>query len=387
MIPKTLVLMGLVALVWPGLPPQAQDLRRHHEQIRRLRKEIRDFEQKIAESQRQEQSILGYLANLDLEIDLIHSLLQKLRAEEAQKKRQVAELEQSLKRTEEELARLKEAFARRLVYFYKYGRIKDLELLLSARSINQGLLWIEYQKRLSEHDRRNYLKIREKQEQLRQDRARLAREIEHLQSVIAEQRAEEKRLKEKKKKRQEVLAEVRQDTELLRQQMAEKERAVEEIRNIIADLERQARRPESELIKPNVPFAQLKGRLRWPTQGQIVTHFGRYVHPELKTVTENIGIDIQAPAGAPVYAVASGRVTAIRWQRGRGNIIIVSHYGGYYTVYTHLQEIWVGLQEEVTMGQVIGTVGESGSLSGPMLHFEIWHGTSKLNPEMWLQTS
>jgi murein DD-endopeptidase MepM/ murein hydrolase activator NlpD len=122
----------------------------------------------------------------------------------------------------------------------------------------------------------------------------------------------------------------------------------------------------------------------WPVAGKIIARFGQYRHPELKTVTENIGIDIQAGAGNPVKVVASGRVTVITWQRGRGNIVIVSHYGGYYTVYTHLQEIQVDLQEEVSMGQVIGTVGESGSLKGPMLHFEIWRGEEKLDPEVWL---
>jgi len=102
---------------------------------------------------------------------------------------------------------------------------------------------------------------------------------------------------------------------------------------------------------------------------------------------ENIGIEIEAPEGSPVQVVASGKITKITWQRGRGNIVIVSHYGGYYTVYTHLEEILVDLLEDVEPGQVIGSVGESGSLKGPVLHFEVWKGTTKLNPENWLAKS
>ena len=139
--------------------------------------------------------------------------------------------------------------------------------------------------------------------------------------------------------------------------------------------------------KPGTLFSELRGGMIWPTEGRIVTRFGKVKHPELKTITENIGIEIEAPEGSPVQVVASGKITKITWQRGRGNIVIVSHYGGYYTVYTHLEEILVDLLEDVEPGQVIGSVGESGSLKGPVLHFEVWKGTTKLNPENWLAKS
>ena len=141
------------------------------------------------------------------------------------------------------------------------------------------------------------------------------------------------------------------------------------------------------LPKSGTLFSELRGGMIWPTEGQIVTRFGRVKHPELKTVTENIGVEIKAPEGSPVQVVAGGKITKITWQRGRGNIVIVSHYGGYYTVYTHLGEILVDLLETVESGQVIGSVGESGSLKGSILHFEVWKGTTKLNPENWLAKS
>jgi septal ring factor EnvC (AmiA/AmiB activator) len=358
------------------------DIERHHERLRRIRDEIRAFERKIKLSKKKESSLLNLLANYDLEIDLIHSLIQRSKKEEKNKERQIAKLEKKLKTSQAELEKLKEYFSKRLVYFYKYGRVKDLELLLTARSFNQGLLWIEYQKRVSEHDYRQYLKIKDKQAQIIRDRDLLTFELAEKRKIIQIKKEEEKNLTQQKAKRQKLLQSVRQDIEFLRQQLAEKEKAEAEIRRIILKLEQTP--SQTVLVKPDRPFRELKGQMLWPTRGKIIKKFGRYVHPVLKTVTENIGIDIKAPAGSPVYVVARGRVTAITWQRGRGNIIIVSHFGGYYTVYTHLQEIWVGLEQEVEMGQTIGTVGESGSLEGPVLHFEIWKGSEKLNPEAWL---
>ncbi|MFQ5823378.1 MAG: murein hydrolase activator EnvC family protein [bacterium] len=357
-------------------------IERHHERLRKIREEIRAVERKIAVSEKKETSVLHFLANLDLEIDLTQSLIQNLKREGKKKANQILKIEKKLKSTQEELQRLKEFFGKRLVYFYKYGRLKDIELLLTAGSVNQGLLWLEYQKRLSQHDYRNYLKIKEKQAKIARDKDLRTIELEEKRKLLDEKLKEEKKLKAKKAERQKFLQSIRRNTDLLRQQLTEKERAADEIRKLILKLEETP--SQTPLLRPSIPFSELKNQMIWPTQGNIITRFGKYTHPNLKTVTKNIGIDIQAPAGSPVQVVASGRVTAITWQRGRGNIIIVSHYGGYYTVYTHLEKILVNLLEEVDMRQVIGTVGESGSLRGPLLHFEIWKGTQNLNPELWL---
>ncbi|OPZ81768.1 MAG: Murein hydrolase activator EnvC precursor [bacterium ADurb.Bin431] len=85
-----------------------------------------------------------------------------------------------------------------------------------------------------------------------------------------------------------------------------------------------------------------------------------------------------------MVSVGDGQVQTITWQRGSGNIVIVSHGEGFYTVYTHLEEIRVSQDDPVRQGQVIGTVGESGSINGPVLHFQIWKNTRNLDPEEWL---
>lgn len=355
---------------------------KHHDRLRKIRDEINRVEKEIKTNEKQESSELYRLSNLDLEIDMTQSIIRNLKTEQKQKEGEIAKIEQDLETTKRELAQLKKLFSKRLVYIYKYGRMKDLELLLTARSINDGLLWLEYQKRLSENDYRNYVKIKEKQAQIARNRDLLTIELGEKRKLLAEKIGKEQKLKRDKSKRQKILISIRHNTSLLRDQLADKEKAAEEIRKLIFQLEQSPQ--EQPLLPPETLFADLHGRMLWPTTGKIVTRFGKYKHPELKTVTENIGIEIEAPLGSPVKAVASGKVTAITWQRGRGTIVIVSHYGGYYSVYTHLEEIRVDLLEQVEMGQVIGTVGESGSIKGPILHFEIWKGTEKLDPEDWL---
>jgi murein DD-endopeptidase MepM/ murein hydrolase activator NlpD len=83
--------------------------------------------------------------------------------------------------------------------------------------------------------------------------------------------------------------------------------------------------------------------------------------------------------------VFPGVVSLITYMSGFGNTIIVDHNNSYYTVYTHLNDVFVTKFQFLETGQVIGLVGDSGSLEGAMLHFEIYGGNKPLNPISWLK--
>ena len=85
--------------------------------------------------------------------------------------------------------------------------------------------------------------------------------------------------------------------------------------------------------------------------------------------------------GAEVRCVFSGVVSVITYMSGFGNTIIVDHNNGYYTVYAHLNEVLVKKFQIIDAGTVVGTVGDSGSLEGAMLHFEIYGNNKPMNPK------
>ena len=132
-------------------------------------------------------------------------------------------------------------------------------------------------------------------------------------------------------------------------------------------------------------FGALRGRLPLPAAGRIEAGFGRVVDPRFNTVTQHPGLDIRAPAGAPVHAVADGRVVHAGWFRGYGNIVIVDHGDGYHTLVAHLGSMRTAVGEEVEAGAILGTVGDSGSLKGPMLYFEIREKQRPVDPAPWLR--
>jgi murein DD-endopeptidase MepM/ murein hydrolase activator NlpD len=117
----------------------------------------------------------------------------------------------------------------------------------------------------------------------------------------------------------------------------------------------------------------------------VVSAFGAQVHPRFGTRTFRNGVDIEASEGRDVTAVFAGHVVYTGWFKGYGNLIILDHDNEYYTLYAHVADILVKEGDDVRQGQRIGTVGDTGSLEGPRLYFEVRHQGKPQNPEQWLR--
>ena len=171
-----------------------------------------------------------------------------------------------------------------------------------------------------------------------------------------------------------VAADAQQSTRLVR----ELEQAERRLSRMIDQLEADADRST---------FAGLKGRLPWPASGLIEIGFGKVVNPRFNTVTFQKGLDIRASSGSPIRAVAPGRVVYASWLRGYGNLVIVDHGGGYHTVLAHLARFAAAVGSEVEAGAELGAVGDTGSLKGPYLYFELRKNGIAVDPAGWLAAS
>ena len=134
-------------------------------------------------------------------------------------------------------------------------------------------------------------------------------------------------------------------------------------------------------------FASAKGRLPWPVQGKVSRWFGVQKDPRFGTSTFNGGIDIQAERESDVVCVHPGRVDYVDWLPGYGQCIIVNHGDGYYTLYAHTAKVFVGVGDDARAGEVIASVGDTGSLLGNVLHFEIRKDAEPINPAPWLSAT
>ena len=261
----------------------------------------------------------------------------------------------------------------------RMGQLGELRLLVSAESLGE---LVKRRALLDRVLRRDLAALREARQALDdRERARAARQVEaaRVAALAAEARERRAEAGARRQERHTLLSAVRNAKALHEKAAAEAAGQAEKLAEFIAAL------PPPQAGAPiHAGFARLKGRLPHPAAGPVEVGFGRVVNPRFNTVTVQKGIDIGAKKGQPVRAVAPGRVVHAGWFRGYGNLIIVDHGDGYHTLVAHLDSMTAAIGEEVEAGTLLGTAGETGSLKGPYLYFEVREKGRPVDPLAWL---
>jgi septal ring factor EnvC (AmiA/AmiB activator) len=213
-----------------------------------------------------------------------------------------------------------------------------------------------------------------------------AREQLRVQSE-AEQRLRERshELEAERGEKRSLARRVHADRTSERAALVELEKAARALEETLARLgaEPSPERPPS----PSGAFAGQKGRLAAPVPGRVAQAFGRVVDSDFGTETFRSGVVFEAALGTSVRAVAPAVVRFAGWFRGYGRLVILDHGDRYFTVSGHLGELAVEVGDAVEAGEEIGTVGDTGSLSGARLYFEIRQGSQPLDPGDWLASA
>jgi len=126
---------------------------------------------------------------------------------------------------------------------------------------------------------------------------------------------------------------------------------------------------------------QSNGELARPTNGRITSSFGMRRHPILRYMRMHSGMDFGGGYGAPIYAVTDGTVAFAGRNGGYGNYVKLQHGGGLASSYGHMSRIAVSSGRRVRKGQIIGYIGSTGLSTGPHLHYELYRGGRKINPQ------
>jgi septal ring factor EnvC (AmiA/AmiB activator) len=218
------------------------------------------------------------------------------------------------------------------------------------------------------------------------------------QELVALRRAVETRratLNGEAERRRTLLASVRDDRATNERMAVELQDAAQRLEALVRELGRRAP-PRPVAVRPRSPDAGpargpaiglgvLRGQLPWPVEGSIVAGFGRQVHARFGTETTRRGVDIAAAEGAPIRAVHGGTILYRGRLRGYGNLVILDHGEGYYTLYAHVADVLVDQGARVKAGQTIAQVGEMGSVDGPRLYFEVRYQGQAEDPQQWLR--
>lgn len=363
------------------------------QELEEIRRQAAEKRKAAAALKPRETRALGDLRRTERELSLSRNRLRRLQQRRqhlgAQLEVTRANLERSIATLESQRARLRG----RLRHMYMTGPARELEYLLSTGSFAQLLTRWDFLNMVAEQDRILLEDVREQKEQVEANQLRLESNLSEVQVNQQRTTQESKKLASLRTEKAKTVKNIQSERQSYEAAAAELERAAKRIQSLLAQLERRRReeaaraRTEGRNPQPySGDFAKGLGQLEWPVRGSVVGQFGISTHPRFGTQIRNDGIDIAAPLGTPVSAVAKGRVDfANDDYEGMGGVIVLNHGDGYFTVYGHLDAVLVSSGQEVQPGAVIGRVGDVGSLKGPILHFEVRKGSAPQNPETWLR--
>ena len=315
--------------------------------------------------------------------------LRNLSAKERSLQSRVEQSRQALSVAERDLSRHQKGIGDRLRTSYKLARRNPLDILLSGSSLSEGVRRLTYLGRVAQQDRVDLATLTSAKETVREGLKLRQIQHAHQQALLQTTQRKERDLSTSVSSYNDRLERLKREETVLKSVIQENNDRLAEsqgrIAEMIKEIERQrlAGRRLAEL--PDFDFMGKQGALPWPVRGRILTSFGRVQDPKLGTWTMNRGVTIAAPAGTDVLVIAPGEVMLVDWWRGYGQLVLLRHPDGYYTLYSHLETRSVEVGEILNEGALVGTVGNTGRLDGvPQLHFEIMKEEQALDPTAWL---
>jgi septal ring factor EnvC (AmiA/AmiB activator) len=366
----------------PERRAEDEEIRRAADESRlqRLQSEIEELRAHILQAESRAGSLVGQLDEIDLNIALLHREAEALarRADNAERAHKSARSSAATIRRELEVS--EEAVRRWLLEVYKSGPTRYLRVVAASTSPSEVASAQRAVETLS-------LIEGERIETLRRDRARMETALEE----IAATRETLAGLRQEVAEREVELQGSRLEKTGLLSRIRGEQASQEEVMKGLVQVENDLRSLLSSLQSPDEGgvvsrgFSRFHGLLEAPSPGTLLVPFGNVRHPRFQTEIPHPGIDLAAEPGDDVRVVFDGRVVFSSWFRGYGQLIVVDHADGYLSIYGHLGERLVEVDDEVYGGDVIARSGEGGTLDRPALYFEIRRDGVPEDPLPWLR--
>jgi len=348
------------------------------EELEALREAIAASRDRVGDFERSERDLLEVLEGIDREATRLRVEARSARRKAAAARAVIEDIRPKLEAAGAKLERTRAAMRVRAVALYKAGEVGPVRVLFSSASAQDLLVRASSLRRLLDYDADLVGRYdRELGELVEVERMAKEARDERDQALV-ELAERERHIEAERVVRNELLARARTDRTRERELLVELERAA---RALEEKLETLSQRDDDGF--EGTGFAALAGALPQPVGARIVAPFGRVVDDEFGTETFRKGVEFGAPAGDSVTSVAPGAVRFAGWFRGYGRIVIVDHGEGYFSVSGHLDEVFVEAGDLVDTGDTLGTVGETGSLTGPSLYFELRAQGEPQDPAGW----
>jgi septal ring factor EnvC (AmiA/AmiB activator) len=354
-----------------GTAPEA-DSAQAKARLAAVREHIAALTRQLGEELKRRDAAGARLRDAELGIAAKRVKLDALRAAIGAAQRRAAELRAGQRREQDALQSERAALAAQMRAAFMIGRREQLKLLLQSDPalLGRTLTYYGYFARqrsssieaIQDRERRLQLLLGEIEQQsadlaaLEQDASRELKDLTHARAERAG-----------------ALAALDQRVVSGNEQLADLKREEQAVETLVADLARMLQ----DFQIDDRGFEHMRGRLPWPVQGRVTTHFQeRRANGEM----------IETTRGARVRAAYYGRVVYADWLQGLGLLLIVGHSGGYMTLYGHAEVLYKSVGDRVAPGDVIAAMSDADG-DAPQLYFEIREGRKTLDPKIWLKSN
>jgi septal ring factor EnvC (AmiA/AmiB activator) len=367
-----------------------------------LRREIQKINELRAENTSKAKSELSLIEDFNYKIRVLSNLIKVTNQQANLLTREIASNQNKITSLREELKQLKEDYAAMIVKSYKSKNQQSrIMFLLSSENFKQAYKRLQYIKQYADHQKEQGEVIKAKTQELQEINARLLKQQDEKNKLIAENREVQKSLETELQQHQKVMNAIKKNISRYAAQIKEKQREADridrEIDRIIkaaiaksnakagksASSKSFALTAEEKVLASN--FVSNKGKLPWPVEkGVVRLGYGTQPHPIDRSLKiKSNGVRIATEKGAKVRAVFDGEVSEILKMRNVNPIVMIRH-GNYLTLYRNLSEVYVKKGDKVKTKQVIGEVFTNPTNGETILSFTISKGTSTEDPASWI---
>ena len=378
-----LLLFPLGHFLWAqDRSPQVNEFKKKAQDIDR---EIEASEAKIRKFTQKEADIISTLNQVDLALNKSRKQITSLGREIAALDEKIADTARASEELMQKIKANEQYMAKRMVALYKLNWLGKFQLMASATSLNELLQRKTAIARILAYDEKVMSQIMDNRRSLEIMRSQLHAQRDEKRRRAERYQQEIDRMAAERTKRSKLLAYVRKEMSAQQASVESLKQAALELDEKIQNLGVGVTGTATDEYFEDKPFQAYKGLLKMPVKGKIVSLFGKFKNTRYDVLNFRSGIEIQTERGEPIQAVYRGKILYADWFKGYGNMIIIDHGNSYYTVYAHIEEVFKTTGDVVESGEVMATVGDTGSMTGPKLYFEVRHHGKPLDPMQWLK--
>lgn len=391
-----LTLSCLFALTLLLLPAHAQEAQRDSKQqaLKSVKKDIVSQKQKLAQSNKNYQSLEQQLKENEIKIGQQAKALNTLNNDLNDTRKKIAELNKLQKRLNQQKLQQEAALAQQLRSAYASGHHDYIKLLLNQQEPTRVQRTITYYQYVNQARMESIDAFQETLAELLAVEQEQVAQAKKLEVALAAQRKQQLLLKAEQLEREKTLAKLskrvlteKQKLEQLSQEETKLAQALAEIQRLIEEkrkAEEAARLAEQERQQAIVSLSglsKLKKQLNWPVKGRIRHSYGSRKQGYLKWK----GVLFSANLGTTVTTIYHGTVLFADWLKGYGLVMVIDHGDGYMSLYGHNQALLKNVGDQVEVGEPIALVGQSGGQNESSLYFEVRYKGKAKNPRTWIK--